>query len=67
MIYADGHFVWRRQDGFVSLVEANAEKLEVVRSFKPHFQDDNSWAQPVIADGVLYLREQDKLMAYELK
>jgi hypothetical protein len=41
--------------------------MEVVSSFKPEFQEDNSWAQPVISNGVMYLREQDKLMAFKLK
>jgi hypothetical protein len=51
----------------VILTKVNSEKFDMVASFKPDFQEDNSWAQPVIADGVMYLREQDKLMAYELK
>jgi len=67
LIYADEHLVWRRQDGQVLLVKVNSEKMDVVNSFKPEFQEGNSWAQPVIAGGVMYLREQDKLMAYELK
>jgi len=67
MIFADGHLVWRRQDGHVILVKVNNEDMEVINSFMPDYQEGNSWAQPVIADGVLYLREQDKLMAYQLK
>lgn len=67
LVYADGHLVWRRQDGHVILTKAHAGAMDVVSSFKPAYQEDNSWAQPVIAGGVMYLREQDKLMAYELK
>jgi len=67
LIYADGHLVWRRQDGTVILTKVNSESMEIVSTFKPDFQEDNSWAQPVIANGVMYLREQDKLMAYQLK
>jgi len=66
-LYADGHFIWRRQDGLVILTTTNTEEMEVVSDFMPDFQEDNSWAQPVIANGVMYLREQDKLMAYKLK
>lgn len=67
LIAADGHLIWRRQNGTVILTKVNSEKFDVVASFTPEYQEDNSWAQPVIANGVLYLREQDKLMAYRLK
>jgi hypothetical protein len=32
----------------------------------PEFQEKESWAYPVVSGGRLYLREQDKLMCYEL-
>ncbi len=67
LIYADGHIVFRRQDGTVMLAKASAEEFDLVHSFMPKFQEGKTWAHPVIADGMLYLREQDKLMAYRLK
>ena len=67
LLHADGHLIWRRQDGRIILTKVNSEKMDVVSDFMPDFQEDNSWAQPVIAGGVMYLREQDKLMAYQLK
>jgi outer membrane protein assembly factor BamB len=67
LIYADNHLVWRRQDGMVILTKVNSTEMEVVGTFMPEYQEDNSWAQPVICDGVMYLREQDKLMAFQLK
>ncbi len=67
LVYADGHIIFRRQDGTVLLVKATPKRFEVVRKFKPAFQERESWAHPAIAGGKLYLREQDKLMCYELK
>ncbi|MDZ4848588.1 MAG: PQQ-binding-like beta-propeller repeat protein [Pirellulaceae bacterium] len=67
VVYADGHLVFRFQDGTISVVKANAEKFEVVRSFKPVFQQKESWSYPAISDGLLYFREQDKIMCYRLK
>ena len=67
LVYADGHIVFRRDDGTVMLVKATPDQFEMVGSFKPEFQDDKSWAHPVVVGGMLYLREQDKLMAYKLK
>lgn len=67
LIYADGHIVFRREDGTVILAKATPEKYDVVQTFKPAYQAGKTWAHPVIADGMLYLREQDKLMCYKLK
>jgi outer membrane protein assembly factor BamB len=65
--YADGHVVFRFQDGKVAIVKATPEKFEVVRSFDPAFQEKESWSHPVITDGRLYLREQNKVMCYQLR
>ncbi len=67
VIYADGHILYRFQDGMLSLVLASPSTYSVVASFKPAYQEGKSWAYPVISDGKLYLREQDKLMCYQLK
>jgi outer membrane protein assembly factor BamB len=67
LVYADGHIVFRREDGTMILAEATPKEFKVVHTFKPEFQQGASWAHPVIANGNLYLREQDKLMCYRLK
>lgn len=67
LIYADGHIIFRRQNGTVILAKANPREFVVVNTFEPAFQERESWAHPVIAGGKLYLREQDKLMCYQLK
>ncbi|TWU33368.1 PQQ-binding-like beta-propeller repeat protein [Novipirellula artificiosorum] len=67
LIHADGHILYRREDGTIMLTKVNPEELEIVSVFEPAYQEGKSWAHPVIADGKLYLREQDKLMCYKLK
>ena len=67
LVYADGHVIFRREDGTILLAEATPAKFDVVATFKPAYQKGKSWAHPVIANGTLYLREQDKLMSYSLK
>ena len=67
LVYADGHIIFRREDGTVILAKATPESLDMVSVFKPAFQEGKTWAHPVIAGGRLYLREQDKLMCYKLK
>ncbi|MFZ9936644.1 MAG: PQQ-binding-like beta-propeller repeat protein [Luteolibacter sp.] len=64
--YVDGHLIFRYQDGLMALVEANSEKFVLKGTFMPEFQEKESWAYPVVSGGRLYLREQDKLMCYEL-
>ena len=65
--YADGVVVFRRQSGDIDLVKATPKKFELLTSFKPAYQERESWAYPVIAGGKLYLREQNTLMCYKLK
>jgi len=67
LVYADGHLIFRRQDGTVILAKATPDGYEVVHTFRPEYQKGATWAHPVIANGMMYLREQDKLMSYRLK
>jgi len=62
----DGKLIFRYQDGYVVLVEATPVSYNVLGSFKPDYQEDKSWSHPVVVGGKLYLREQDKLMCYDV-
>ena len=65
---ADGHLYIRYADGTMTLAKASAEDFEEVGSFKiPGSGDRPSWSHPVILDGKLYLREDDKLLCYQLR
>ena len=64
--YADGHLIFRYENGTLALIEATPKKYNLVASFDPAHQEGKSWAHPVVANGRLYLREQDKLMCYNL-
>ena len=63
---ADGHLVLRYQTGEVAAIKASPTEYTLVGSFKPEFQEDKSWAHPVIVGSRMYLREQDKLMCFDL-
>ena len=58
--------IFRYQDGTVAFVDATPETYRMNGKFMPVYQEDKSWSHPVVYDGVLYLREQDKLMAYDV-
>jgi hypothetical protein len=49
------------------LVEATAEGYRERGSFMIPDVEKESWAHPVIANGRLYLREQDRLLCYDLR
>lgn len=66
IVFVDGHLIFRYQNGTVALIEATPAEYRLKGSFMPEFQERESWAHPVVANGRLYLREQDKLMCYDL-
>jgi hypothetical protein len=66
VLYVDGHLIFRYQSGHVALVEATPAGYKLKGSFMPEHQERESWAHPVVSGGKLFLREQDKLMCYEL-
>ncbi len=65
--YADGRIYFRYQDGRMILVEASAEGYREHGSFMIPDVERESWAHPVIANGHLYLREQDALHVYDVR
>jgi len=65
--YADGMLVFRYQDGRVYLIEATPEGYRERGSFVIPEVAQFSWPHPAIADGRLYLREQDNLWVYDLR
>jgi len=64
--YADGYLIYRYQSGEVALIEATPKEYRLKGSFKPAYQEKESWSHPVVLGGKLYLREQNKLMCYQL-
>jgi outer membrane protein assembly factor BamB len=67
--YADGHFYLRGEDtGLVALIAASPDGYkESGRLQQPNRSDQKAWPHPVIAQGNLYLRDQDVLLCYKLK
>jgi len=63
---ADGHLYFRYQNGVMALIEATPEEYRLKGTFKIPASDGPSWPHPVIANGKLYLREQDTLMCFGL-
>lgn len=65
---ADEHVYIRYSDGTVSLVKADPAEYREVSCFSaPGSGDRPSWAHMVILDGLLYLREGDAILCYDLR
>lgn len=65
---ADGRLYYRTEKGAMLLIEPNAkEYLERGRFNQPDRSKQPAWAHPVIANGKLYLRDQEVLLCYNVK
>lgn len=62
----DGHLIFRYQNGPVALIEATPSEFRLKGTFRPEIVEKEAWAHPVVVNGQLYLREQDKLMVYDI-
>lgn len=65
--YADGHLYFRYENGVMALIEATPDEYRLKGSFQIASRNGKSWPHPVIADGKLYLRDQDELHCYDLR
>ncbi|MGH7750586.1 MAG: PQQ-binding-like beta-propeller repeat protein, partial [Candidatus Dormibacteria bacterium] len=66
--YADGRLYYRNEGGPIYLVEATPERPIVQGTFKqPKRSPNSAWPHPVIANGKLYIRDQQYLYCYDVK
>lgn len=65
---ADGHIYMRSEAGPLALVEVNPKAyVEKGRFNQPERSGKPAWPHPVVADGKLFLRDQDLLLCYDVK
>ena len=65
---ADGRLYYRTEKGAMLLIEPNPKQyVERGRFEQPDRSTQPAWAHPVIANGKLYLRDQDALLCYDVK
>jgi hypothetical protein len=66
-VFAEGHLYCMGEDGAVGLVEPSPTAYKEISRFQISRGPFNTWTPPVIANGKLYLRDQDLLLCYDLK
>ena len=65
---ADGRIYYRTEEGAVVLIEPNRkEYTERGRFEQPDRTQQPAWTHPVLANGKLYIRDQDTLFCYDVK
>ena len=67
LVYADGHLYAFSERGVVGLIEATPTGYKEKGRFKIQQDPRETWTHPVIADGRLYLRDQDTIYAFDVK
>jgi outer membrane protein assembly factor BamB len=68
VVFADNKLVFRHENGPVHLIAADTGSYQELGRFdQPNRSDRPAWAHPVIADGRLYLRDQNQILVYDLK
>jgi outer membrane protein assembly factor BamB len=65
---ADGRLYYRTEKGTMLLIEPNPKQyVEHGRFEQPDRSKAPAWTHPVIANGKLYVRDQDVLLCYDIK
>jgi outer membrane protein assembly factor BamB len=67
LIYADHNLYIVGEDGIIGLVEATPAGYNEKSRFEISKGGFPTWSQPVIANGKLYLRDQDNLFCYNIQ
>ncbi|MEQ1824325.1 MAG: hypothetical protein ABL921_00175 [Pirellula sp.] len=65
--YADARLYLRSEEGPLVLIEPSKERfIERGRFEQPDRTNVPAWAHPIVANGKLYIRDQDLLLCYEV-
>jgi len=67
IVYADKKLYFRYQDGVMAMIDTDTSNYKLLGKFKLATHNGESWPHPVIVDGILYIRDQDELVAYEIR
>ncbi|HMP17245.1 MAG TPA: polyvinylalcohol dehydrogenase, partial [Gemmatales bacterium] len=66
--YADGLLYVLSEKGMMGLVKAVPTGYQEISRFKlPDLSEKPTWVYPVISDGTLYLRDQERIWVYDIR
>ena len=67
MAFADGMLYGYGENGTVGLITASPDDFRMVSSFQVTKGSGEHWSHPVIANGKLFLRDQDSLYCFDIQ
>ncbi|MBT3567599.1 MAG: PQQ-like beta-propeller repeat protein [Opitutae bacterium] len=68
ILIIDGKIILRAENGPLALVELNPKEYRQISKFdQPERSKAKAWPHPVVSNGVLYVRDQDILLAYDVR
>jgi outer membrane protein assembly factor BamB len=65
LLVADGRLIILGESGRLALAEATPEEYKEISSFE--FSRKKCWTVPVLANGRLYVRDEEKIVCYDLR
>lgn len=66
IIYADNKYICYGMNGDVNLITYNENTFAIKSSFKVKEGTDHHFAHPVLANGIMYIRHGNALLAYKI-
>jgi outer membrane protein assembly factor BamB len=66
LILADKHLIIQTERGELCLVEATPEEFRLVAKISTVLSGNHNWASPTLVDGRLYLRDEEKVVCYDV-
>jgi outer membrane protein assembly factor BamB len=67
LVLAGDHLVIQTERGDLCLVEATPEEFRLVEKIPRVLSGRNNWATPTLVDGRLYLRDDEKVVCYDVR
>lgn len=67
IVLTEKHLIIQTQKGDLALVEATPEEFRLVVKLPRVLSGNNNWATPTLLDGRLYLRDDQKVLCYDVR
>ena len=67
LILANNYLIIQTERGDLCLVEATSDEFRLVAKISKVLSGKNNWATPTLVDGRLYLRDEEKIVCYDVR
>jgi outer membrane protein assembly factor BamB len=67
LILADNHLIVQSERGDLCLIEATPVEFRLIARIPRVLNGNHNWSTPALVDGRLYLRDEEKIVCYDVK